>query len=61
MTEDEMFRTLVLPRNRVGTLRSLQRAVQLFDRISTIPPQVCNTHNLSWGLAQPLLRQALWS
>ncbi|MEW5300802.1 MAG: hypothetical protein WDW36_003707 [Sanguina aurantia] len=39
MTEDDMFTTLVLPRVRVGTLRSLQRAVQLFDRISTIPPQ----------------------
>lgn len=43
MTEDDMFTTLVLPRVRVGTLRSLQRAVQLFDRISTIPPQVCVT------------------
>lgn len=40
MTEDDMFTTLVLPRARVGTLRTLQRAVQLFDRITTLPCQV---------------------
>lgn len=39
MSEDEMVVRLLLPRHKVRKLRALQKAVALFDRISTLPRQ----------------------